>query len=179
MILNAQPAQTGPRIAWTTPYGDVFTIRMIRPADMIAMREFCDSLSYTTRYLRFGHGDFHLSDSELVKVCAPDHQQCAHLVALMTTGRHQQIVGSARYVMQGNGINAEFAIEVSDHWHHVGIGHRLMTALEQDARERGLRRMVGQVLASNAHMLDFIVDCGYEIHYHPEEAYLKLAIKRL
>ena len=98
MILTAHQVQSDPRIAWTTPFGDVFTIRMIRPADMIAMREFCDSLSYTTRYLRFGHGDFHLSDSELMQVCAPDHQQCTHLVALITTGRHQQIVGSARFV---------------------------------------------------------------------------------
>ena len=176
---RVQSAALAPTLAWTTPQGNVFTIRAIRPKDFAAMRDFSAGLSYSTRYLRFGQGDFELPDCELRHVCDPDPQVCTHLVALMTAGTQQRIVGSARYVVQGNGINAEFAIEVSDHWHHAGIGHRLMAALEIDARDRGLRRMLGQILASNGRMLDFVIDCGYEIHYHPEEAFLKLAIKKL
>lgn len=51
---------------------------------------------------------------------------------------------------------AEFALVVVDDYQRAGIGQRLLGALAQAARRRGIRRLCGQVLADNDDMLRFL-----------------------
>jgi acetyltransferase len=86
-----------------------------------------------------------------------------HLALIAVTerdGRELQI-GVARYVANGDGRSCEFAIAVADDWQRKGLGSRLMDALTAAARERGMREMYGEVLASNAKMLDFTARLGF------------------
>ena len=166
-------------LSWTNAQGHFFTIRPISEGDLDDLKRFAEALSYTTKYLRFGHGNFQPDINTLKSVCCPDTSLCTHLLITTTEAENQKIVASGRYVVQGNGINAEFALEVLDLYQHHGLGHHLLEFLELDAKKRGIKKMHGQILATNQNMLNFVMDCGYTIHYHPEEEYLKLAIKTL
>lgn len=172
-------AQLFSPIAWHSDEGDMFTIRHIRRTDFHGLRRFVDRLSFTTKYLRFGHGDFQPDAATLHHVCNPDTDACTHLLITTNKDANQEIVASGRYVVQASVSSAEFALEILDSYQHHGLGHQLLKSLELDAKIRGVKRMHGQILATNINMLNFVMSCGYTIHYHPEEEYLKLAIKLL
>lgn len=159
--------------------GDLFTIRQIRTADFHRLKRFVDKLSFTAKYLRFGHGDFKPDAVTLRNVCNPDADICAHLVITVNKYGIQEIVASGRYVIQENTNHAEFALVISDTYQHHGLGHHLLESLELHAKNRGIKRMHGQILSTNINMLNFMMRCGYLIDYHPEVDYLKLAIKAL
>jgi acetyltransferase len=80
------------------------------------------------------------------------------------------VVGEARYVRDGDG--AEFALAVADGWRRRGVGKRLLEALIASARRDGLRRLDGEVLASNEAMLGFIEQAGFQVREHPEDGRL-------
>lgn len=164
-------------ISWRSDEGDLFTIRQIGSKDFHGLNRFVERLSFTTKYLRFGHGDFQPDAVTIRNVCNPDTDVCTHLLITTNKGTDQEIVASGRYVIQANVTNAEFALEILDAYQHHGLGHHLLESLELDAKSRGIKRMHGQILATNLNMLNFVMSCGYAIHYHPEEEYLKLAIK--
>ena len=50
-----------------------------------------------------------------------------------------------------------------------GVARHLMQRLIDWARRRGLREMVGQVLADNAPMLAFVRHLGFSVKRMPEE----------
>ncbi len=166
-------------ISWETDQGDLFTIRYIEPTDFLGLKRFVERLSFTTKYLRFGHGDFQPDEITLRHVCNPDTDICTHLVITMNKQDVQEIVASGRYVIQTDTEHAEFALEISDAYQNHGLGYHLLESLELDAKSRGIRKMHGQILTTNINMLNFMMRCGYSIHYHPEVEYLKLAIKAL
>lgn len=166
-------------ISWINDEGNLFTIRHIQTADFDGLQRFVDRLSFTSKYLRFGHGDFQPDELTLSNVCNPDADVCTHLLIILNKDVSQEIVASGRYVVQANATSAEFALVISDAYQHHGLGHHLLKSLELDAKNRGIKRMHGQILATNINMLNFVMSCGYTVHYHPEEEYLKLAIKEL
>jgi len=81
-----------------------------------------------------------------------------------------EVVGEARYVRTDGG--AEFALAVADGWRRRGVGNRLLAALIVSARRDGLRRLDGEVLASNEAMLGFVERAGFRVRAHPEDARL-------
>lgn len=64
---------------------------------------------------------------------------------------------------------------VADAWHTHGLGRRLMESLIGVARERGLRLMIGHILAENRAMLAFCSKLGFEISSSAEGPMVKRA----
>ena len=157
-------------ISWINDEGDFFTIRHIQTADFDLTAEYQEMLDGAT---------FQPDELTLSNVCNPDADVCTHLLITINKDVSQEIVASGRYVVQTNATSAEFALVISDAYQHHGLGHHLLKSLELDAKNRGIKRMHGQILATNINMLNFVMSCGYTVHYHPEEEYLKLAIKEL
>jgi acetyltransferase len=62
---------------------------------------------------------------------------------------------------------------VGDAWQNRGLGRRMMARLIAIARERGLKRMVGQVLAGNDAMLELCARLGFEVERDGEDARLR------
>ena len=56
-----------------------------------------------------------------------------------------------------------------------GVGTALMQALIARAREKGLRRMYGEILAQNGKMLDLARALGFGIARHAEDGTLRTA----
>ena len=157
MSVDFEPA------VWTDADGTVFTMRRIGPDDMGRARAFQASLSYGTRYFRYGRGDFTYDDAQLARICSPDPQRREHLVIAVGDGQARQIAASARFVVDDDGGQGEFAIVVLDRWQHHGLGRRLMLALLACARRRGLRRLHGRILGTNRRMLEFVERLGFAV----------------
>jgi RimJ/RimL family protein N-acetyltransferase len=141
------------------------TLRPVCPADADAMQAFfVESLSPASRRLRF-HG--------AVNACAPgllrhlteaDGTQHVAFVALATRpGDPARIVGEARYVVDGGVDRAEFAISVADAVCGQGVAQALMQQLFAAARDAGVARLHGDVLADNGRMAAFMRRLGFEL----------------
>lgn len=89
------------------------------------------------------------------------------------------MLGVARYMINPDGASCEFATAVADAWHGHGIGHHLMEALMQVARDKGLRVMEGDVLAKNRGMIELAQGLGFEVVPNPEDPALKRMVKTL
>ena len=138
-------------------------VRGIGPGDIAMARRFLDSLSRGTRYFRFGRSDFSYTDEELASLCTPAPERRDHLIAVVRAGDVDEMVGSARYVVAEADGDCEFAVMMRDGWTKRGIASALMQALEQRARERGLRAMHGRILGSNTGMLAFAQRQGFAL----------------
>jgi acetyltransferase len=88
-------------------------------------------------------------------------------------------VGVARYMSRPGGDSCEFAIVVADEWRERGIGARLMRALMQNARQRGLKLMEGEVLTANTRMLALMESLGFRIERDKEDPGVRLVTKVL
>ena len=72
-------------------------------------------------------------------------------------------VDVARYVANPDGASCEFALVVADGWQRKGLGRRMMEQLIDVARARGLKAMVGHVLAENRGMLSLCQKLGFVV----------------
>lgn len=128
--------------------GRTVSVRPVRPNDEPALRAFLETLSPSTRRLRFFSGAANLRAAAPWSASA-DGEDHFGLLALDAT---QRIVGHAAYVRM-YGPRAEVAVEVADHLHHRGLGTRMVMWLAQVAERHGIRRFIAEVLAENSEML--------------------------
>jgi acetyltransferase len=86
------------------------------------------------------------------------------LIATVNRDGREVEIGVARYVVIPGSESCEFAIAVADAWQGTGVAGILMLDLMAAARNKGLKTMVGFVLASNYKMLKFCRRLGFEFH---------------
>ena len=163
------------RLADDTP----ITIRPIRPEDASIERSFVRDLSTESKYFRFMQGLNELTDEMLVRFTQLDYHRELALIAVLERDDRETELGVARYVTNADGKSCEFALVVADQWHRKGIGTRLMRALIDAARERGLQSMNGEILAENRSMRGLVEKLGFSVRRDPGEITLLLASLRL
>jgi len=151
----------------TLPAGRRVVVRPIRPEDALLEQEFVEGLRDESRRMRFQSALRHLTPAMLARFTQIDYDREMALVAIEDAGGGQREVAVARYVALPDGEACEYAIVVADAWQGQGLGRRLMERLIGIARERGLRRMVGWVLAENAAMLALCARLGFVEHAEP------------
>jgi RimJ/RimL family protein N-acetyltransferase len=124
-------------------------IRPIGPGDRDRLNEGFLSASPESIFLRFLAPQSRLSSTQLDYLTAIDHDHHEALIAVdPETG---QSFGTARYIRSDEDPEAaEFAIGVGDRWMRIGLGTELLTALAARAREAGVTRFTGLILADNA-----------------------------
>lgn len=166
-------------IHWTSRDGAALTMRRIGPDDFDRARTFLQTLSFGSRYFRFGRGRFVYPDEELRRICEPDPSSREHLIVVTRVDGVEVMAGSARYVVASDGRRCEFAVVVLDDWQHHGLGRRLMLALIEVARGHGLETMYGEVLGSNRTMLEFIQRLGFRHAPGSEERQIKTLVLSL
>ncbi len=134
--------------------GETVLLRPIRPEDLDAERRFVARLSPQTLYLRFHAPLRELTTERLVRYTNIDYDREMAFVAIDANVEHPdgEIRGIARYTRNPDGSTCEFGITVEDGWQGRGLGHALMNALENCARERGIREIIGYVLSENDDM---------------------------
>ena len=149
--------------------GTSLTIRPIRPEDAESEQSFVRALSDDARRFRFMHALKELTPAMLVRFTQIDYDREMALVAVTEEDGQPIQHGVARYVINSDETSCEFAIVVSDRKQHQGIGTRLMKALMECARGRGLKIMQGTVLAENKPMLQLVSELGFRTKRSTEE----------
>jgi acetyltransferase len=115
----------------------------------------------------------------LYRFTHPDFQRELALVALSGEGPAMRQIGVARCVADDDRAGAEFAVVIADDWQNRGVGTRLLCELMRAARAAGLRRLWGDILAGNTHMLGLMTALGFELHSPPEDPLVRRAVKTL
>ena len=89
----------------------------------------------------------------------------------------ETLLGVARYVRDKDNQAAEFALVVADSWQGRGIGTRLMAKLIDAARRRGVKRLYGDILATNRPMLQLARKLGFELARHEDPTITRALLK--
>jgi acetyltransferase len=160
---------------WQPAGGPEVTVRPVRPEDAEMEQAFVRKLSPESRYFRFMDTLRELTPSMLVRFTQIDYDREMAFVATVRGSAGEDEIGVCRYVANPDGESCEFAIVIADDWHRKGLGRRLMTQLIDVARARGLRTMIGHVLAENRGMLTLCQGLGFVISDSPEGPMLKRA----
>jgi acetyltransferase len=166
------------------PDGTDLTIRPIRPEDAQMEQDFVRNLSDQTKYFRFMQTIKELTPEMLVRFTQIDYDREMALIGVIRSrndddGGHEQEVGVARYMAHPGGDTCEFAIVVADEVRRRGIGARLMRSLMQNARNKGLRIMEGEVLSANTRMLALVKSLGFRVETDRNDPTVKLVSKVL
>ncbi|MGJ7506051.1 N-acetyltransferase family protein [Variovorax sp. GT1P44] len=126
--------------------------RSIRAADFPMLHAFVHGLSPETGYKRLLSPRMP-TDDELRRWSAIDPATECAVVAVTGAQDQEKLIGVARFVVESSPHEADFAIVIADAWQRLGVGRALMERLTDAARRYGLRKLSGQVLATNVGML--------------------------
>ena len=159
--------------------GTDIVIRPIRPEDAEIEQAFIRGLSAESKYFRFMNSIHELSLEMLVRFTQIDYHNEMALVAINPGVDGEEEIGVARYMTNPDKKTCEFAIVVSDKWQGKGIARLLMQKLIDIARNRGLEKMEGQVLANNYRMLELMTSLNFTVGNDPDDPGIKLVVTRL
>ena len=154
---------------------DIF-IRPIRPEDAPLLVDLFDSLSPRTVYLRFFSPLKTLPRSMLARFTQIDYDRHIALVAISQSQSNEKMLGVARVILGRTLTEAEFSVVVSDKWQGKGIGAALLQRCLDIARERGIQKVTGSVLAENIQMLTLGRKLGFKIKKEPGVSGYELSI---
>src|SRR4030042_2422858 len=164
---------------WTLVDGSKLKLRHIAAADFAREQAFVRGLSAQSSYLRF-HGTIKdLSKKDLKKFTEPDSRNAVALIVLHSGESGEEEIGVARYVIDPDRANCEFAIVVADAWQKRGIGTRLMNALISHLQVSGVKQISGSVLRSNSAMIKFVKQLDFEETNIPDDPSILLVTKHL
>lgn len=160
---------------WTSREGKEFTLRLLVPADFDIAREALRRLSPRSRYLRFFIRAWKPNDERLRRTVEFDPEHAHALIVTTVLEGRETAVGAGQFFILAPGDRAEFALLLADEWQRNGIGTRVLQALVDEARRRGLRELFGEILAGNAAMLALARKLGFHVATHPGDRGIRVA----
>ncbi len=164
---------------WQRADGTDVVIRPIRPEDAELTQEFVRNLSEESRYFRYMNSFQELSESMLVRFTQIDYSREMALIAVLNEQEKEVELGVTRYAINPDGESCEFALVVADSMRGTGLGLKLMVALMDAARSKGLKIMEGEVLKNNVSMLKLMRRLGFTIESSHEDESIKIIRKVL
>jgi len=134
--------------------GTVVTLRAIRPGDAGAILQAFRGLDRESVYRRFFSPKKDLSPAELEQMTDVDFSRVVALVVSKATESGEVLIGGGRYVSGDSALGAAEIAFVTDGAHRgLGIASLILKHLALIAREAGISRFDGEVLAENQPML--------------------------
>lgn len=152
-------------------------IRPIRPEDAEIEQEFFRHLSSQSKYFRFFEDLKELSLPMLMRFTQIDYDREMGLIATHRNKDIEIMIGEARYIMNADMETCEFAIVIADTCQKQGVGSLLLASLLQAAAMRGIKKMMGVVLADNIPMLKLATKLGFIISTSDEDPPAKIVTK--
>jgi acetyltransferase len=166
---------------WTMQDGTPVTIRPIRPEDEPLMVKFHETLSERSVYFRYFHA-MHLTQriahERLTRICFIDYEREMALVIMHKNPQsgEEEILAVGRLILVHGTREGEFAVLVSDNWHHRGLGIELLKRLVEIGREEKLTRIFGDILPENRDMLRVCDKLGFRRRYLDKEGVVRTEI---
>ena len=139
--------------------GERVLVRPARPEDMALYPDFIRGVGAEDLRLRFFAHVAELSAEEVDKLGHLDYRKEMAFVALDEGSGI--LLGLVRLKDELDEQTAEFAILVRSRLKGHGLGWLLMHRVIDYAREKGLRRVYGDVLSENAGMLQMCAELGF------------------
>ena len=164
---------------WQLADGTDVVIRPIRPEDAELEQKFVRDLSEESRYFRFMNSVQELSESMLVRFTQIDYSREMALLAVTEEQGQEVELGVTRFAINPDGESCEFALVVADSMRGKGLGNKLMIALMDAARSKGMKIMEGDVLNKNASMLKLMRRLNFSIEPSADDDSVKRVRKTL
>ena len=142
-------------------------IRPVLPQDEELTSAFFGNLAAPARYDRFMSPMRNLPPELIKRFTNIDYANHLALVAEVFEDGREVVVAEARYARGTDPAIAEFAVSVADQWQGKGLASLLLSKLACRAGTAGIRRMVGETLASNEKMLHLARKAGFSITRSP------------
>jgi acetyltransferase len=143
--------------------GERVVIRPVLPQDEDLTSAFFRNLSPPARYDRFMTG-MREPPADLMRAFTQiDYADHLALVAEVFRDGWETVIAEARYVRKPDRTVAEFAVSVAEPWQGRKLASLLLGKLACRAAAAGVRRMVGETLATNARMLALARKAGFTI----------------
>jgi acetyltransferase len=160
--------------------GTQVTIRPIRPEDEPLLVEFHRTLSDQSVYLRYFHPiplDERIAHDRLKRICFVNYEREIALVAeRRDDAAKPHVIGVGRLIKLRGGLEAEFAILISDAHQQQGLGKELLTRLVQVGRDEKVARISADILPDNVGMIRVSEQVGFTTRYDPHEGAVKAAM---
>lgn len=152
--------------SWKLRDGSDVTIRPIRPDDEPAMVRFHQTLSEDSVRLRYFTplklGD-RVAHRRLSRICFIDYDREMALVVEKQGAGGSEILAVGRLTKLRGMNEAEFALLVSDHWQHQGIGQELLRRLVAFGRRENLACITADILTENHGMQNVARKVGFQV----------------
>ena len=155
---------------WQLADGTNITIRPIRPEDAELVQRFVHDLSEESKYFRFMNSMQELTETMLVRFTQIDYSREMALIAVCVEHGKDVELGVARYAINPDGQTCEFALAVADSMQGKGLGQKLMVAMMEAARTRGMSVIEGEVLSNNHKMLKLMSRLGFSRKISDEDS---------
>jgi acyl-CoA hydrolase/RimJ/RimL family protein N-acetyltransferase len=129
---------------------------LLRPStagDAEGIRTLFHSLSERDVYTRFFRNVRSLSNQDVQRLCNLNFETEVGFVAATGPRENPQIVGQACYFIDPSTNLAETAFIVSPEWQGCGLGTALQLRMMADARRRGVRGFVAEIMSTNDAMI--------------------------
>ena len=141
--------------------GQRVTVRPLRPEDAALYPDFFADVTPEDRRLRFFGPIAHVTDDMIERFTHYDPNTAMAFIAL--DAADGKMLGVVRLHDDADGTGGEFAVLVRSSLKGHGLGSLLMKHIIDYARDQGLARVHGQVLAENTTMLRMAEELGFEI----------------
>lgn len=149
--------------------GRRLVIRPVLPQDEELTTAFFGSLPAAARYDRFMSPMRNLPPALIKRFTNVDYTDHLALVAEAFEDGQETVVTEARYArLASDPAAAEFAVSVAEQWQGNGLAKLLLSKLVGRAATAGIRRIVGETLATNAAMLHLARKAGFTITHSPQ-----------
>jgi acetyltransferase len=143
--------------------GERVVIRPVLPQDQELTAAFFGELSPVSRQQRFLSAMRSLPPGLIERLTQVDYTSHLGLVAEVFRDGQESVIAEARYAVGADRSEAEFAIAVAEPWQGLGLARVLLEMLARRAAGAGIRRLVGETLASNERMLKLAQRAGFAI----------------
>jgi RimJ/RimL family protein N-acetyltransferase len=154
--------------------GRKVTLRPIRPTDAVLLVDLHQHLSADSQFYRFFGPKPDLSPAEAEYLANVDFTKRFAIVASVDEDG-ERLVAVGRFDIAEDEDEAEVAIVVRDDHQGVGLGRAILERLLDVARGRGIRALVGEILAENVRMLDLLRSSGLEVG-QPDGSVVRVAV---
>ncbi len=148
---------------WMMRDGTPVLLRPMRPEDEPLVSDFLGKCSEETIYFRYFRLIKRWTHEMLIRFTQNDYDREIGLMAITQPPGPEVMLGVSRLVMTVDRASAEFAVIVADPWQGKGLGQKLMEGVIQIARENGVQRLHGDVLAQNQPMLEMVKRLGFTL----------------
>jgi acyl-CoA hydrolase/GNAT superfamily N-acetyltransferase len=147
----------------TTRTGLEIFMRPVKISDEPLLKDFFYSLSDKSLYRRFMSPRKDMPHQQLQEFVVIDYSKEMVILASVTKGDKEEVVGLGQYSISETSHTAEVAFVVGDDYQDKGIGTELISYLTYLARRSGLLGFTAETLMENRSMLRVFEKMGYDM----------------